>query len=142
MKKYQPKAEMNFVPFIDVMLVLLIIFMVTSQTIKKETSIDVKLPKASVEAKSSSDVKVADNVVLSMKGGEMYLTSTYFQFVDKRIPTLDSLGASVKTIIAERPDSRFYLRAEGESPYRSVTDVVGYMSLHGVDDVSLVLEGN
>lgn len=137
-KRAEIKAEMNFVPFIDVMLVLLIIFMVTSQTIKSESSIDVNLPKASGESSEYSEVK-SDNVVITMGNNELFLSATYFSILDKKYSSSGDLALAVKALLADRPMSKVFLRADKSIPYGEVTTLIDYLSTYGVEGVSLVL---
>ena len=132
------KAEMNFVPFIDVMLVLLIIFMVTSQTIKVESSIDVNLPQKLGSSVESVEIKV-DTIVVTMSNNSFFLSSTYFSISDKNYKTSSEISIAIKALVVERPKSKVYLRADKDISYGDVTGLIDLLALNGVTGVSLVL---
>ena len=90
-------SEINVVPYIDVMLVLLIIFMVTAPLLKQ--GVDVDLPTAPA---NPLDVKSPEPIVISVdRKGEMYLSiaSTPESSIDK-----DALIDQVQSALAKQPD--------------------------------------
>lgn len=136
------KAEINFVPFIDITLVLLIIFMVASQSMNRESSIHVDLPKTSNVVETTPDKVVEDTVVVSLKDGAYYFSSTFFSVMDKEVVTLDELNASVLSVIQQRKNTNIFVRADKDIPYGDVTRVVDALKVNGVDAVNLVLDGS
>jgi biopolymer transport protein ExbD len=100
-------ADINVTPFVDVVLVLLIIFIITAHVM--DYGIEVQVPKTKSVASSTQDLPV---VLLGAKG-ELYLNSSPVKLVDL-----------VSTLHARFPDqSDVYLRADGRTPYELVANV-------------------
>jgi biopolymer transport protein ExbD len=100
-------AEINVTPFVDVVLVLLIIFIITAHVM--DYGIEVNVPKTKSVASSTKDLPV---VLLSSKG-ELYLNSTPVKLVE--------LASVIHTRFPGQTD--VYLRADGETPYKEVAQV-------------------
>ena len=101
-------AEINVTPFVDVALVLLIIFIITAHVM--DYGIEVDVPKTKSVATS---VKDSPAVVLLSKTGELFLGSTHVRLVDL-----------VSAIHARYPgQTDVYLRADGKVPYEEVAYV-------------------
>jgi biopolymer transport protein TolR len=120
-------SEINVTPFVDVMLVLLIIFMVTAPML--QMGIDVNLPR--VKAKS---VDVAEEkLVLTINGAkEIFLNKS-------RIP-LAELGIKLGYIFASRIEREVYLRADRNVPYGFVVEVMAEVRKAGVDKLGMITE--
>jgi biopolymer transport protein TolR len=123
----RPMSEINVTPFVDVMLVLLIIFMVTAPML--QMGIDVNLPR--VKAKS---VDVAEEkLVLTINGAkEIFLNKS-------RIP-LAELGIKLGYIFASRIEREVYLRADRNVPYGFVVEVMAEVRKAGVDKLGMITE--
>jgi biopolymer transport protein ExbD len=100
-------AEINVTPFVDVALVLLIIFIITAHVM--DYGIEVDVPKTKSVASTEKDAPV---VVLS-KSGELYLGSSSVKLVE--------LVAAIHTRYPGQTD--VYLRADGKTPYEDVAQV-------------------
>ena len=115
-RKRKLKAEINVVPYIDVMLVLLIIFMVTAPLLN--LGVDIDLPQST--AKSIQDKK--DPVVVSVdRGGRLFLT---LQGDANREVTQQEMVAKVKAFVSQRPDVPVYVAGDANAPYQTVYDVL------------------
>lgn len=115
-KKRKLKAEINVVPYIDVMLVLLIIFMVTAPLLN--LGVDVDLPQSS--AKSIQDKQ--DPVIVSVdRGGRLFLT---LQGDANREVTRDEMVAKVKAFVSQRPNVPVYVAGDANASYQTVYDVL------------------
>ncbi len=120
-------GEINVVPLVDVMLVLLIIFMVTAPMMVQ--GLDVKLPETDSGALKQSD----ELLILSVtRDGRIYLDE--FQ-----VP-LEGLDAKLKNILARKPGTRVYLRADREVPYGVVVKVLAQTRKAGVENLGMVTE--
>lgn len=137
----QIKADINFVPFIDITLVLLIIFMVASQSMNRESSISVDLPSTSNVVERTPDKIVEDTIVISLQGNEYYFSSTFYSVMDKKLDSLDELNASVLSVKKQRENTKIFVRADKGVPYGKVTSVIDALKVNGVDSVNLVLDG-
>jgi biopolymer transport protein ExbD len=131
------KSEMNVVPLIDVMLVLLIVFMVASPMIT--SSLDIKLPTTGspqeVTKKNSEST-----VVVSLKtNGDMYLSNTAIGVIDE-LKDPKQLVLILTTLKEQQPNSRLYLRADKGTPYERVVFGLELIKTSGFDDVNLVTE--
>ena len=120
-------AEINVTPFVDVMLVLLIIFMVTAPMLSM--GIDVNLPRV----KSKSIDLAEEKLVLSIKENkEIFLNKT-------RMP-LQDLNAKLAAIFAERVDREIFLRADKNVPYGFVVEVMSEVRKAGIDKLGMITE--
>ena len=113
-RKRKLKAEINVVPYIDVMLVLLIIFMVTAPLLN--VGVDVNLPQA--DAKSLEQSKKQPVVVQVHKDGQLALT---YEGVD-RPQKVDQaqLVAKVRGFVASNPNIPVYVAGDRDVSYQTV----------------------
>jgi biopolymer transport protein TolR len=125
-------AEINVVPYIDVMLVLLIIFMVTAPLLT--LSVDVKLPSSNAKAVETRNEPV---IVIAYPDGRYGL-----KLPEAKLPeVLDAaaLEAKVAAIRAQQGDElRIMVAAEGAAPYQKVLDAMDVLRRAKVGNVSLM----
>ncbi len=120
-------SEINVTPFVDVMLVLLIIFTVTAPMMTQ--GVEVNLPKTTTKHIKTTD----EPLILSInKRGEIFLEN-------RRIP-LDRLEKKVVKIFEGRRDKQILLRADKEVPYGFVIKVVAGLKRAGIDKLGMVTE--
>ncbi|MFD3191698.1 protein TolR [Sedimentitalea sp. HM32M-2] len=124
----RPMSEINVTPFVDVMLVLLIIFMVAAPLLT--VGVPVQLPKTAANAlPSDSEEPLTVTITAS---GEVQIQTT---------PTDRSeLVNKLRAISAERDSDRVFLRADGSIPYESVMQVMGALNAGGFSNVGLVTD--
>ena len=121
-------SEINVTPFVDVMLVLLIIFMVAAPMMT--VGVPVELPETAATALPQEDEEplsitlTADGRVLLMSNEE---------------PETD-LIAKLQAIAAERTNRKVFLRADGAVPYAKVAQLMGALNAGGFRDIGLVTE--
>lgn len=125
-------SEINVTPFVDVMLVLLIIFMVTTPILYQ--GVDVSLPKASSQPIPSKSQK---NIIVTInKEGKIY--------IEKEELTLRELRARVNTLIKDsgkQPgEQEIFLRADKEVPYGIVMEVMSKIRSGGIEKIGLITE--
>lgn len=139
-RKHGPKAEMNVVPYIDVMLVLLVIFMVTAPMLTQ--GVKIELPKVASEALANDTRQQI--LTLSVKaeggyywnlGGELDTSSQTDSAVD-----LDEMRAKVAQIVARRSDTQVYIRADKDAGYGRVVAAMAALQQGGVSNLGLVTE--
>ncbi|MEZ9059665.1 protein TolR [Vibrio pelagius] len=144
MAGYQPKkrkmtAEINVVPYIDVMLVLLIIFMVTSPFVTQ--GVDVELPQAST-AKSAQDLLGDDNasfiIVEVNKDGELGLSVNNEEV--QRGLSLQEIIVRVKAELSIKPNSPVAVGGDAATPYAEVVLLLDELSRAGVPKVGLLTD--
>ena len=130
--KRKLKADINVVPYIDVMLVLLIIFMVTAPLLT--LSVDVKLPSSNAKAVETRNEPV---IVIAYPDGRYGLKLPEA----KQPEVLDAatLESRVAAIRAEQGDElRIMVAAEGSAPYQKVLDAMDVLRRAKVSNVSLM----
>ena len=124
-----PIADINMTPFIDVMLVLLIIFMVTAPLLTVGVPID--LPKTA--AKPMQDETQPITVSIN-QNGEIYLQDTKV--------TLDDLVQRLQAISKNGVDDRIFIRGDKDANYGMMMQVMGLVSGAGFKKIGLVTQQN
>lgn len=120
-------SDINVTPFVDVMLVLLIIFMVTAPMMMQ--GVEVNLPKTTTKNIKTRE----DPLVLTVnKMREIFLE-------DRRIK-LEDLEAKVKSIFKYRRGKEILLRADREVPYGFVIRVIAGIKRAGIDKLGMITE--
>lgn len=144
--KRKPVAEMNVVPYIDVMLVLLVIFMVTAPMLNQGVKVD--LPKVSSEAlPQDNDSRV---LTISIKADKTYYWNMGAE-VDpdqgkgsQTAVSLDQLVSAASGIMAENSRQgkkvQVFVRGDKAVDYGSVMAVMGGLQKAGVGNVGLITE--
>ena len=123
----RPIAEINVTPFVDVMLVLLVIFMITAPLLA--TGVQVDLPKA--PASQLADQNDAISVTVDRQG-RIYLQ-------DHEVALAD-LGAKLKAITKSNQDIRIFVRGDGAIAYGQVMAALGTVYDAGYRKVALLTE--
>ncbi len=123
-------AEINITPFVDVMLVLLIIFMVAAPLMT--VGVPVELPKTAAGALPS--VEEEPLTITLTADGRLVLQKTELAR-EELIPRL-------RAIAAERSDDRIFLRADGAVRYEDFAQILGALNAAGFSDIGLVTEGD
>ena len=124
----QPMAEINITPFVDVMLVLLIIFMVAAPLMT--VGVPVELPQTAAQA-LPMDEEEPLTVTVTGEGAVMIQTT--------EVPEAE-LVPRLAAIAAERTTSRIYLRADGANAWEKVAQVMGALNAGGFSDIGLVTD--
>lgn len=127
-RSYRPMADINVTPFIDVMLVLLIVFMVTAPLLS--AGIPVDLPKteaASVSEKDDKPLEVAVN-----KSGTIYIGETKV--------TRAELLTKLSSITGDDKERRVFIKADQGLPYGKVMEILGSINKAGYKKVALITE--
>ncbi len=124
------KADINVVPYIDVMLVLLIIFMVTAPLLN--LGVDVDLPKS----KASAVEQKKDPVIAVITHDGHYL----LKLADTKMEpvSIEDLAARVKAFHDQNPDVAVYIAADGKLAYQQVMDLMVVLQNIGVPHVALM----
>jgi len=122
---YTPMADINVTPFVDVMLVLLIIFMVAAPLMNVGVPVD--LPKTTADPIQGQD----EPIVVSVKAkGEVFLGETEY--------SVDDLVGKLKAVQAEKPDQRIFVRGDKAVDYGRVMEVLGALRAAGFTKAGLV----
>ena len=124
----QLMSEINVTPFVDVMLVLLIIFMVAAPMMTQ--GVDVALPEVDAQAVShEEDLPFVVSVTLE---GTVYIN-------DFRVDT-DKLGAKLLAIFKEKPAQKVFIRADKGVPYGTVMEVMSQIRDAGIEKLGLITD--
>ena len=126
-RRHRPMGEINVTPFVDVMLVLLIVFMVTAPLLT--VGVEVDLPKTRAGAINAD----AAPLVVSIKSdGSLYLQETVVE-PEVLIPRL-------KAVSNANPDVRIFVRGDKAVTYGEVLSVMGRIQSAGFEKVALVAQ--
>jgi biopolymer transport protein TolR len=126
-RKHAPMHEINVTPFVDVMLVLLIIFMVTAPMLT--SGVPIELPEAKGQQLQSNK----EPVTLSVdKSGKVFIQETEIK--------LDDIAPKLKAIAKNGYDEQIFIRGDKGIDYGTVMRVMGRVKSAGFTKVSLVTE--
>ena len=123
----EPMSEINVTPFVDVMLVLLIIFMVTAPLLTVGVQVD--LPESAAD--SLADDQEPLTVSINSKG-EVFIQEHQVVF-DKIVP-------KILAVSKNRTDTRIYVRGDKTINYGRVLEIMGLLSGSGFTKVALISE--
>lgn len=132
-KRRRPVSEINVVPYIDVMLVLLIIFMVTAPLVTQGVKVD--LPKA--EAESLSEESKPPIIASVNAAGEYFINVGDNQ--DDPMTATD-LAVIVAQQIKKEPNTPVVVKGDGAVPYNNVVQLMVLLQRAGVPSVGLMTE--
>ncbi|HXX54358.1 MAG TPA: protein TolR [Thermodesulfovibrionales bacterium] len=123
-KDREVMSEINVTPFVDVMLVLLIIFMVTAPLLQQ--GIDVNLPKA-----KGKDMPPEERIALVIKRDQkIYMNDTPV--------TVDEMRRKLESVSKMNPN--IFLKADKDVPYGLVVEVMGEIKEAGIEKLGMVTE--
>jgi biopolymer transport protein TolR len=121
-------ADINVTPFIDVMLVLLIIFMVAAPMLT--VGVPIELPETAANALPSEQ---EEPLAITMTAdGRLMIQNT-------ETPE-DQLITRLTAIAAERTSDKIFLRADGAIPYAKVAEIMGALNAGGFNNIGLVTD--
>ncbi|MCU0816804.1 MAG: protein TolR [Cypionkella sp.] len=121
-------AEINVTPFVDVMLVLLIIFMVAAPMLT--VGVPVELPRTAANSLPTEQEEPL-SVTMTADGRLMIMTTDIAP--EELIPRLNAIAA-------ERTSRKIFLRADGAIPYERVAQVMGALNAGGFNEIGLVTD--
>ncbi|MBI6853771.1 protein TolR [Pseudomonas cichorii] len=139
-RKHGPKAEMNVVPYIDVMLVLLVIFMVTAPMLTQ--GVKIELPKVASEALPTDTKQRIVTLSVKAEGGYYWNLG---ENVDTHAQTdtaasLEDMQERIASLVAERADTQVFIRADDKADYGRVVAAMATLQRSGVTHLGLVTE--
>jgi len=117
-------SEINVTPFVDVMLVLLVIFMVTAPLLQQ--GVDVNLPKA-----KGKDLPPEERITLIVKKGG-------FIYMNENPVSLAEMGDKLRAISKLNPN--VFLKADKDVPYGFVVEVMGEIKEAGIEKLGMITE--
>ena len=129
----RPMSEINVVPYIDVMLVLLIIFMVTAPLLNQ--GVQIELPQAPAEPLPPNEKPPI--IVQIDKGGLFYLNRSDHP---KTPVTSEQLVRSLKKLLQEEPGSPVFVGGDAKVPYGRVIRVMVLLQNAGISKIGMITD--
>ena len=126
-RRRRTMSEINVTPFVDVMLVLLVIFMVTAPMMQQ--GIDVDLPQTTTQPLRVKD----DPLILTVKENGTYL-------LGRKEVALAELETKLEALFEARGDKALYLRADRDAPYGTVVKAMAAAREAGTQQLGVVTE--
>jgi len=126
--RWKPKAEINVTPFVDVMLVLLIVFMITAPLLT--VGVPVNLPETEARSLPAGDEPLTITINAD---GRIFLQETQLDSIDALIPRLQAIAGTGF-------DSRIYIRADERAEYGDVVRVMARINTAGYSNLGLVTD--
>jgi biopolymer transport protein TolR len=120
-------SEINVTPFVDVMLVLLIIFMVTAPMMIQGVNVD--LPEATAKPLNSEK----EHLVITINKDQQV-------YINDAVATVESLGEKLSKMLQGRSDRDVYLKADKNIPYGIVVQVMAEIKGAGVEQLGMITE--
>jgi len=134
--KRRPMSEINVVPYIDVMLVLLVIFMITAPLLN--LGVEVELPKADAEPLDSQQNK-EPMVVTVLKNGDLYLNAGgEADGVSSGLIDAETLVVTVAAIVRRNPEIQVLVGGDQAVGYGHIYDAMVLLQKAGVTKVGLM----
>ena len=127
-RRTRPMSEINVTPFVDVMLVLLIVFMVAAPMLT--VGVPLELPRTAAQAVPAEQEEPL-TVSITPEGPLVLMTTEVAE---------DELVSRLRAVVAERNSDRIFLRADGALPYARVMQVMGALNAGGFHNIVLVTE--
>jgi biopolymer transport protein TolR len=125
----QTLSEINVTPFVDVVLVLLIIFMITAPLLSQ--GLDVELPEATAPGLTRSE---EDIIITIDKEGRLFILS------DPEPYTIETIGAKLQAVFKHRDKKELLLRADRKSLYGVVVQSIAAFKEAGIERVGMMTE--
>lgn len=123
-------AEINVTPMADVMLVLLIIFMITTPLIQSGVSVNMA---SAVNAEEAPEAEAEDATIVTVTRNSEY-------FVDKTLAAEANLLDQIAEAYAKAPDKPLFVRVDIATPYRAVITVIDISREVGVETIGLLVD--
>lgn len=125
--RYRPMAEINVTPFVDVMLVLLIVFMVAAPLLTAGVQVDLPKAQAKPLPQDSKPLEVTID-----QNGAIFIADTAIR-IEELVPRLTAIAGNSR-------DTRIYVRGDTKLDYGQVMQVIGVINAAGFTRVALIAE--
>ena len=125
--KRRAMADINVVPYIDVMLVLLVIFMVTAPMMTSGVQVD--LPKSKATPVQGTDEPL--NVTVR-RDGAIFIQNTQVK--------IEELGPKLQSVLGEKVETRIFVRGDTSIDYGNVMQAIGTINAAGFTKVALLTD--
>jgi biopolymer transport protein TolR len=133
-KRRKPVAEINVVPYIDVMLVLLIVFMVTAPLLNQ--GIEVDLPQANNEPLDIDEN--LETLVVSITSNGEYFLSLGATGEDRESVSLETIGEQVSRIIGANPQIQVLVEGDAQADWGAMITLITTLQQAGVSNPNFI----
>ena len=135
-KKRKPMSEINVVPYIDVMLVLLIVFMVTAPMLNQ--GIEVDLPEANNEPLNIDEN--LETLVVSITFDGEYFLSIGATGEERQSVTLETVGMRVGQILSANPDFQVLVEGDADANWSAMITLITTLQAAGVANPNFITQ--
>jgi|TARA_B110000438_G_scaffold50169_1_gene50669 biopolymer transport protein TolR len=135
-KKRKPMSEINVVPYIDVMLVLLIVFMVTAPMLNQ--GIEVDLPEANNEPLDIDEN--LETLVVSITFNGEYFLSIGATGEERQSITLETVGTRVGQILSANPDIQVLVEGDADANWSAMITLITTLQAAGVVNPNFITQ--
>ena len=135
-KKRKPMSEINVVPYIDVMLVLLIVFMVTAPMLNQ--GIEVDLPQANNEPLNLDEN--LESLIVSITADEQYFLSIGVTGDEREAMDLETIALRVTQIINANPNIQVLVEGDTNANWGSMIALITTLNLAGVTNPNFITQ--
>ena len=135
-KKRKPMSEINVVPYIDVMLVLLIVFMVTAPMLNQ--GIEVDLPEANNEPLNIDEN--LETLVVSITFDGEYFLSIGATGEERQSITLETVGTRVGQILSANPDIQVLVEGDADANWSAMITLITTLQAAGVANPNFITQ--
>ncbi|KAA0445286.1 MAG: protein TolR [Candidatus Thioglobus sp.] len=136
--KIDVETHINIVPYIDVMLVLLVIFMMTTPIIEQVNVTEVDLPRNDAKAVDFSEQ--LPTIITVNRNGKYSINSMDDAEEDEKNLTVDEIAARVEARLEFYKEMKFYIRGNGKVAYETVLGMLNLLQERVVEKVGLIIE--
>lgn len=127
-RAYRPMAEINVTPFVDVMLVLLIVFMITAPLLTSGVPVD--LPRSEAKQLNEEDSKPIE--ISITKEGKIFMGESQIKW--------ENLTSLLTSMTRHDPDRRIFIRGDKDLNYGMVMELLGDLNASGFKKVALITD--
>ena len=126
-KRHDDEMELNLIPMIDVMLILLIFFMVATTIKHAEKALPIELPQSA----ASTDLSVQDKLLV------IGIDATGTKYLDATKVTTDALHERIRAAAAANATQQIRVDADRKTPYENLVEVIELCQFEGLRNISL-----
>jgi biopolymer transport protein TolR len=137
----KPKSEMNVVPYIDVMLVLLVIFMVTAPMLTPQ-NLAIELPKVAAEALPALSPQQIVTLTVQENGGYHWHVGAELnedKITDSAM-SLPQMAQRIQLLVQADPATQVFIRADQQANYGQVVKAMSHLQQGGITRLGLLTE--
>lgn len=135
-KKRKPMGEINVVPYIDVMLVLLVVFMVTAPLLNQ--GIEVELPQANNEPLDIDEN--FETLVVSVTSDQEYYISVGATGENRQPSTLEQIGTQVRQVLGANPDIQVLVEGDTSAYWGAMIKLITTLQHAGVTNPNFITQ--